>query len=380
MTISNWADALSQRYGGARIVTSAGSLSPGETRERAWTNSASSSVRPQVQRQTSQWERHLKTLAKDARWAAWSLQDARHAAKIDLDPYRGAPFIWQHHDLFARNGFVAASRLRLPVVLFVDAPQVWEARRWGVTRPGWAGALQALAERPQFMGAQLVACVTDEVAAAVQTITRGKGRVLVTPCTANVPAADHREANRSRHDLDGRLVVGWVGSFRRFHHVDMLVRAAAAASVTVPELTLLLIGDGPTREECAALANELNLDCRLVGSVPNTEVTGLLQACDIGVIPSGKEDDFHYSPLKLKEYLAVGLPTIVPSAGEMARTMSEGENTLFYSPGNEQELSSEITRLADDPALRDALSQAGRQLLESDFSIVDQLERIEGML
>lgn len=380
MTISNWADALSQRYGGAQIVTSSGNLSPSDARNQAWSHPTPDSARSKAQRSASPWEKHLKTLAKDARWAAWSLRDARHAAKLNLDRYRNAPFIWQHHDLFARNGFVAATRLRLPVVLFVDAPQVWEARRWGLARPGWGAALESLAERPQFVDAQLVACVTDEVAAAVESITRNKARVLVTPCTANVPTADHRATNRSRHNLDRRLVVGWVGSFRRFHHVDMLVRATAAASVTVPGLTLLLIGDGPTREECAALAKELHLDCRFLGSVPNTEVTGLLQACDIGVIPSGKEDDFHYSPLKLKEYLAAGLPTVVPRAGEMSRTMTGGDNTLFYSPGNEEELTNEIVRLASDPTLRESLSKAGRELLESDFSIADQLERIEGSL
>lgn len=380
VTISNWADAVSQKYGGSQIVTSAGNLSAEEARKLAWAHSTTHSVRPGSQRSASQWEKHAKTLVKDARWGAWSLRDAHHAAKMDVKPYTNAPFVWQHHDLFARNGFVAASRLGLPLVLFVDAPQVWEARRWGVARPGWGAVLQSLAERPQLLRAHLVACVTDEVAAAVESITRNRARVVVTPCTANIPSADHRPTNRRRHNLEGRLVIGWVGSFRRFHHVDMLVRATAAASVTLPELTLLLIGDGPTRAECAALASDLQLDCRFTGSVPNSEVSGLLQACDIGVIPSGTEDSFHYSPLKLKEYLAAGLPTIVPHAGEMARTMKDGQSTLFYSPGNEQELANQIVHLGGDPVRRESLSKAGQQILEADFSMADQLERIEGLL
>lgn len=204
--------------------------------------------------------------------------------------------------------------------------------------------------------------------------------MIVTPCTANVPSADHRPTNRRRLNLEGRLVIGWVGSFRRFHHVDMLIRSAAAVSTTLPELTLLLIGDGPTRAECGALASDLHLDCRFAGSVPNDEVPGLLQACDIGVIPSGTEDSFHYSPLKLKEYLAAGLPTIVPRAGEMARTMTEGLDALFYSPGNERELVNQMVQLGGDPALREALSKAGQELLEVGFSMADQLERIEGLL
>lgn len=379
VTISNWADSLAHRYGGAEVITPTESMSGATVRAAAWPPGPAGTPAATGRRQSvvQGWAR---TLAKDIRWAIWSRDGAVKAKRADLGRFRNAPFVWQHHDLFARAGFEAAERLHLPVVLFVDAPQVWEARQWGVTRPGWGRTLQEIAERPQFERADVVACVSDEVAAQVLAITHERARVLVTPCTAAVPAASRRGENRSRLNLDGRLVVGWVGSFRRFHHVDMLVRASASLSQALPELTLLLIGDGPTRAECARLADELNVDCRMVGNVPNGDVIGLLQACDVGVLPSGNEGTFHYSPLKLKEYLAARLPTIVPQVGEMARTLQDGIDTLFYPPGDVAGMATQLLRMGREPGLREAIAGQGHRRLKENFSLDEQLARIEETL
>lgn len=376
VTISNWADALAARFGAAEIVTSSGVLSAATVRSQAWSPTAANSPAASTGRRMKPLEAHARTLAKDVRWAMRSIYAETKVRMTDLERYSSSPFVWQHHDLFAHEGFVAASRLTLPLVLFVDAPQVWEARQWGVSRPGWGDFLVAAGERPQFERADIVACVTDEVADQVKAITRNRARTIVTPCTANVPVASGRAENRSRLGLEGRLVVGWVGSFRRFHHVDALIRASAKAATFIPNLTLLLIGDGPTRAECALLAAELGLDCRLPGSVPNDEVIGLLQACDVGVIPSGSVGSFHYSPLKLKEYLAAGIPTLVPRVGEMARTLQSDVETLFYAPGDLDELQQQLRRLGTDQGLRQSLASAGQQVLLKQFSINDQITTI----
>ena len=84
-----------------------------------------------------------------------------------LPPDFQPSFVWQHHDLFHRWGLDAAHRLGVPSVLFVDAPQVWEAKKWGVNRPIWGPWLERLMESPTLSDASLVACVSEDVRDAV---------------------------------------------------------------------------------------------------------------------------------------------------------------------------------------------------------------------
>ncbi len=238
-----WAEAARDRWGHAWLVTPEGILSPEDAKALA------SSQQPLVQAQAG-WRRRfprwLGTAKKDLRDIVRARR-FRHAAVRGPWDAKKLAFVVQHHELFQWAGFVAARASGRPLVLFVDAPLVWEAEKWGVRRPGWGTALEHVAERPQLRRADLVACVSEEVAEEV--IKRGarQDRVIVTPCSVNtsVFAPDMSgEGVRERHGLRGRFVVGWVGSFRRFHGIDLLLRSFADLQRRHPDAALLLVGDG----------------------------------------------------------------------------------------------------------------------------------------
>ena len=71
--------------------------------------------------------------------------------------------------------------------------------------------------------------------------------------------------------LDGRFVVGWVGSFRRFHALDQLFDAL----VGIEDATLLLVGDGPERPRIELLARSRNVATVFTGTVPHDELAGI---------------------------------------------------------------------------------------------------------
>jgi hypothetical protein len=55
-------------------------------------------------------------------------------------------FVWQRHELFHTAGLDLAAALGVPSVLFVPAPLMWQARQWGVRRPGWSHLLEQFGE------------------------------------------------------------------------------------------------------------------------------------------------------------------------------------------------------------------------------------------
>lgn len=374
IVISNWADGLAERYGRAEIVTGDATLTPAEARAVSWSSTTAAVTAPAT---TAPRGTHLRTMVKDGRWLTRAT-----GLRLDTRRYRphDVPFVWQYHIPFQRAGYDLARRMKIPIVLMVDAPVVWEAESWGVQRPGWGHLLERFGESPQFRAADAIACVTEEVADAVVERGGHADRIVITPGTANPEAYRRATPQRSQLGLDGRTVVGWVGSFRRFHRVDQLVRAAAAADPDGRSLSLLMVGDGPTKAESEQLAEDLGVHAVFTGSVANTEVPAFVASMDAGVILAGPDDQFHYSPLKLKEYLAAGIATVVPGVGEMGREMTHGVDTYMFDPGNEEQLAQRLAELTASAEQRSAIADAGARLFDDRFTIGQQLDAIEEII
>ena len=368
VTINNWVHASRRRWGKASLLTPEGFLTDGDLRDAAWGDVSDT----QYTTRFGELPHVAHTAAKDLRawWRMHRFQRSVRRVTFDVPPL----FVWQHHDLFQRAGFNIARRYGVPLVLFVDAPIVWEASSWGVNRPLWGQVLERLAEAPQLREADVVACVTEEVAEAAVARGAVQDRILVTPCTADlIRQATPRTYLRRELELEDAVVVGWVGSFRRFHHADMIVRAVAELQ-RADNVALLMVGQGATRDSCVDLVEELGVRRAVfTGAVPHDHVVDHLAAMDVAVIPSAPDGEFHYSPLKLKEYLAAGKAVVAPATGEMDRLLHDGEDVLFYAPGDVKDMVRALERLTEDEPLRRALGQRGRETYDRLFTMDRQL-------
>jgi glycosyltransferase involved in cell wall biosynthesis len=94
--------------------------------------------------------------------------------------------------------------------------------------------------------------------------------------------------------------------------------------------------------------------------VPHHRVPALLSAMDVGVALARADEPFHYSPLKLAEYLAAGLPTVAPSAPHLVRQIGEHHGVTFVEAGDVAALVARLRELRDDPAGRAAEAARAR--------------------
>ncbi|MDN5750593.1 MAG: glycosyltransferase, partial [Pseudonocardia sp.] len=104
-------------------------------------------------------------------------------------------------------------------------------------------------------------------------------------------------------------VVAFSGTFQPWHGLDLLVDATARARARVPALRLLLIGDGPDLAATVERAARAGVPVTATGRVDPGEVPALLRTADLAVAPYPAEPHY-FSPLKVAEYLAAGLPTV----------------------------------------------------------------------
>jgi glycosyltransferase involved in cell wall biosynthesis len=370
LSTSGWAAAAERLLGRSWVVTPAGVLSPVEARRRGSDASLRSRATPPAHRRVPA---PVKTAVKDLR--QW-----RHQGGFRVDPvgpWRGTEvaFVWQRHELFQQAGLKLARALRVPSVLFVPATVVWEAEQWGTRRPGWGGLLERVGEKPALCAADLVACGTATVAEQVRRLGTPPERVITTPSGVDLEGFDNvpdPAPLRRALGLEGRFVVGWVGSFRRFHALDQVVEAVAA----VDGAALLLVGDGPERPRIEALARARGVPTTCTGTVAHDRLPEHLWAMDVAVVAAPADSPFHYSPLKLAEYLAAGLAVVAPAAGQLPERLRDGVDALLVAPHDPAALAGALARLRDDPVLRKRLGEAGRATARAAWSWDEQVRRV----
>ena len=179
-------------------------------------------------------------------------------------------------------------------------------------------------------------------------------RVSVLPNPApEVPALPPREALRGELGLDpGAAVLAFAGRLGPQKSLGTLLEALER----VPEVVLVVAGDGPERTPLEQRARSLALDdrVRFLGSVPRDVVLRLFRAADASVLPSAWEN----FPHTVVEALAVGCPVLATRVGGVPEVVRDGENGLLVTPRDAAALASAIERLFADPALRATLAAA----------------------
>jgi glycosyltransferase involved in cell wall biosynthesis len=177
----------------------------------------------------------------------------------------------------------------------------------------------------------------------------------------------------------GTPLVMFVGRFRHYKGLDVLVRAMASVPAR-----LVLLGGGPEAPALRALVGELGLGDR-VAFVSDPDSESLLDhfaAADICVLPSVKTAEA--LGLALIEGLAAGRALVSTELGTGTSYVNVHEETgLVVPPNDPMALAGALTRLALDPALRARFGAAGRvrarRLFSTEAMVRSLIEVYEGV-
>ncbi len=149
---------------------------------------------------------------------------------------------------------------------------------------------------------------------------------------------------------------------------DVLIRSYALARL--PELDLLIAGEGPERQRLAGLVAELGLVGRvqLLGRLSHHEIAELHAGADFFVLSSVAEEGF---PLVCVEALASGLPLVATRSGGVEELVEDGVQGLLVDMGDPQGLSHALRRLGTDGALRAEMAVEARERAEQfDWDVI----------
>jgi glycosyltransferase involved in cell wall biosynthesis len=276
-----------------------------------------------------------------------------------------ASCVVQYHTLFERTGYHLAESLQVPFALLVDAPIVWEGRTWGRNRSLSGDSMERHGEIWQARRADVVVCVSEDARRRIGAwgVDSSKIRVVGNPVDTSQFAPQRGEQSQKE------VVIGWIGGFLRFHRIDLLLDAYGQVISQRPLVRLRMVGDGPLMDSFAQDVTRRALPgVEFTGAVAPECVPSALTQFDIGVVSAGP-GPFHYSPMKLREYLSTGLAVVAPNTGEPGRLLEHRSTAMLYRPGDAQDLAAQLLELVDSAELRASLGSAGRRLAEREFSM-----------
>lgn len=166
------------------------------------------------------------------------------------------------------------------------------------------------------------------------------------------------------------FTIGFVGTLKPWHGLPLLIEAYSLLHRSNQDTRLLIVGDGPGLPDLVEdlSARGLSETVHLTGSVDPDEVPGLLASMDAAVAPYPDYPDFYFSPLKIYEYMAAGLPVVASRIGQVAELIQDGTNGLLYQPGDAVALSAALNRLRCEPMLRSSLGRAARETVLHDHT------------
>lgn len=158
---------------------------------------------------------------------------------------------------------------------------------------------------------------------------------------------------RAQLGLDGKIVVGFVGSVQAYHGLSILCEAASLAVRELADLHFLVVGPVGEDDRLAVVEKGLGDLFTFTGGIPYHEIPRYIMTMDICVIP---DSNWYGSPIKLFEYGAMGKPVIAPRLGPMEDVVEHSQSALLFEQGDAEGLAAAILELAANEELKKSIA------------------------
>lgn len=211
--------------------------------------------------------------------------------------------------------------------------------------------------------------------------------VLVVTNGANPELSRPMDKTECRNQLglppDGNYLV-FVGSLKKWHGIDRLVPLMSHLLEDIPDLYLLIVGDGEKKADLEEWIGQKQMQRNIIlaGKVPFEKVPVYINAGDICLAPYFEEglNETGISPLKIFEYMACARPIITNPVGGLDALFREHEIGVMIHSMNPQDWMKPIKDLLGDPDKMNTLGNNGLRAVQTHFNWEAICEKIETAL
>jgi glycosyltransferase involved in cell wall biosynthesis len=246
-----------------------------------------------------------------------------------------------------------------------DRPRVIVSERCVDT---WKSGWQHWIDRRQFARTSRLVGNSHSVAEFYrrQGFPAERLRVVFNGIEVADSAPPDRESLPAEFDIPaGAKIVGYVGRLARQKRVADLVWAMELLSSLDEQAYLLIVGTGPEHERLVDFARKVGIDRRIRFAGHREDASRILQLMDVFWLAS----DFEGLSNSLMEAMAAGLPVVAADIPPNRELVVEGETGYLVPVGDSLGFAQATQRLLADRELRAELGQAGRDRMQTEFSV-----------
>lgn len=279
--------------------------------------------------------------------------------RIALESRGPFDLVYERYSLWSCTGMEYAQSSNIPAVLEVNAPLIEEQS----VHRGLVNQEEAKRMTQRALNASsVIVAVSAEVANYVTGFEIQPSKIHVIANGVD-PERYPLEIKAIHPKSDPEFVVGFVGTMKPWHDLPTLVKAFGLFHQAHPQARLLMVGDGPTRAdiEAEAIAHSSPDAVIMPGLVPPEHIPGYLASMDVAVAPYAAQAPCYFSPLKVYEAMAAGLPVVASETGQLAQLLQHGQNGMLYPPGDATALAEVLQYLWQTPQLRQQIGQKARE-------------------
>ncbi len=279
--------------------------------------------------------------------------------------FDGVMTFTQHSNLI---GIPAAWLAKVPVRIAsnrgrIDGIPLWMERLHGV-----------------LVNSRLTSCLVTNSAHVCQQALEIEGvrteKIVIIPNGVEIASPSQDSRVRIRHELgiaqDANLILSIGRLTDQKGHIT-LIRAIPHVLEKFPAAITVLVGDGEVRPVLEETVQQLGIAPSVRFTGTRTDVSDLLAATDIFVLPSISEG----MPNALLEAMGLGVPSIASDLGAMEGIVTQGETGLLVPPADAPALAESIIQLLSDGFLRSRLAQNGKNRIETTFTLDAMCEKYE---
>ncbi|MFH0785253.1 MAG: glycosyltransferase [Pseudomonadota bacterium] len=169
-----------------------------------------------------------------------------------------------------------------------------------------------------------------------------------------------------------------IGAIGRLHpskgHQD-LISAFARLAAEMPDIFLLIVGEGELRLKLEKQAKDSNLGDRILFAGCRSDIADLLSIMDVFVHPSHWEG----MPNALMEAMAIGKPIVASGIDGIRALIAEGQTGFLVHPGSAEEIAAQVRRLLADRNLAGKLGESAAQRMKERFGLVRMINAYDDL-
>jgi len=272
--------------------------------------------------------------------------------------------ILEFYNLGSNVGMEMSKKLDIPLYITYDGPIVEEYEFFNGGKPfGLKEILRK--EKESLIQASKIVVYSNPMKSFVKNITGIHSNIFIHQ---NVDFTRFDVFNDNKDVESSGLNICFIGSFLKWHNVEMLVDAFESVIKKGLNANLFLIGDGVERVKIQSHVKKLPIDLqskiKFTGFLDGDKLFEVKKKMHIGVMPGS---NWYGAPNKIFEYGAMNMAVLAPNTPTILDLFTDDE-VLFFKWKNQPDLNNSLFKIIEDKLFRNGLAKSLNNLVSIKYT------------